>query len=298
MPSFLRIHFFASIFLGSIISTALTESTSNLNQETTVSLTGEAPEVNSSIDEIKHDSSKQITANEITSIAGSSGQCKKQNKVAIGVDGSFSNKSNLNQVASLVKNNSCATLHVYDQGPGGVTGTSGYQLQELDEMKKGASKCGLKIPKDIKKYQEGCYKKLLKEKAENNCKLGAKSMEIDNLENDPSIGENNGPGLVAFVKEFQSMNSSNLKLLLKNRSSSQLEAIGKAIETGILKKDWFIPITVVEETVSGKDKIKSAAAVLGFKTVCSRDTNNYKFDSTKDSCSSSGAINVASKRQK
>lgn len=175
-----------------------------------------------------------------------------------------------------------ARLHIYLEGPGGVTGEQ-WTADELARIKVRATAEGIDTGVPLRDWmaiwnREGwktfTYKQLRAYKA-----LGFESAEIDNLANgiakDP---ENVKPAeYLEFFKLYRQWFEKGdvPRLMLKNLSEDELDALIDAVNEGHLPREMFADFHIAETDSGDKRKQAAQSARIGIKTVFSGDTEHY-----------------------
>lgn len=175
-----------------------------------------------------------------------------------------------------------ARLHIYLEGPGGVTGDE-WTRDELARIKTRAAAEGIDTNQSREKWLEAwnnegwknsTYKQLRAYKA-----LGFESAEIDNLAN----GIARTPDAVTrdeymtFFKSYQQWFEKGdvPRLLLKNLNEDELASVADAAQDGRLSRAMFADFHIAEADSGDNQKQSAQSARMGIKTVFSADTEHY-----------------------
>ena len=196
---------------------------------------------------------------------------KKYNgNIMLGGDGSYPNVSD--EFISVMKKADSlkAKKHVYLEGPGGPTGSSGIAGDECQRMLARAKKVGISIDKNncsssnawIKIWNKyGWWKSLVAEVKYFNLNYGATSIEVE------------------FLKRYQAEKLP-ATIMLKNLTVDDLKVLEKDIKSNSsdkLLRSSLTDFMISEEDFSGEwNAISEASMKIGIKMLKSKDTNNYK----------------------
>lgn len=182
-----------------------------------------------------------------------------------------------------------AKKHVYLEGPGGPTGSTGIASDECDRMIARAKKVNITIDRNncsngskwIKKWNDdGWWLSLISEVKYFHKNYGVTSIEVDNLYR---AGIESPETVLVFLKDFQAeMKKNNLpvSVLVKNLTVSDLNILAKEINSS--KPDRLLRSTLTDFMISEEDfsdqwtSITKAAAKIGIKMLKSQDTNDYQ----------------------
>ncbi len=177
-----------------------------------------------------------------------------------------------------------AKLHIYVEGPGGVTGSSGWAADELARVKAAARSVGIDTSQSqsswMREWNSSGYKAFTRKQLADFKRQGFDSAEIDNLYNDSSIGEGGSRvnGMINFYKTYASWwrNGEVPRLMIKNNDEEQLRAVASAISSGALPRAMFSDFAIAEQGV-GSNRATQAqiAKTFGVQMINSNDTYNY-----------------------
>lgn len=207
----------------------------------------------------------------------------------IGGDASFPDVSSEFIQVMRKANSLGAQKHVYLEGPGGPTGSSGIAGDECKRMIARAKGVGIVIDRNncsnsakwIKKWNAtGWWDSTIREIRYFYKNFGATSFEIDNLYR---AGVESSDSVVEFVRNFQgAMQANNLPatLLLKNLTVADLNAVRADIQgqdpERILRTSLTDFMISEEDFRSQWTSIAKAAQKIGVKMLKSTDTYNYQ----------------------
>jgi len=166
--------------------------------------------------------------------------------------------------------------HVYLEGPGGPTGSSGIEAGELARMKSGAryAKINTNDRDWMSKWNSYGWKVWTRHQIKD-IYAGFDSYEIDNLDRGTGQGV---AALISFLKEQQAwaqQNGVKATMLLKNVTGSQWPALAAAIKSGAVSRDGLTEFAISEEDTPGKDAQKKYAASVGIQVLDSTNTYAY-----------------------
>lgn len=179
-----------------------------------------------------------------------------------------------------------AKKHVYLEGPGGPTGSSGIAGDECQRMLARAKLIGMKIDKNncsssaawMKKWNAtGWWTSAQSEIKYFYDNYGATSFEIDNLYR---AGIESTAAVIKFIRQFQiAMDALNIPatLMLKNLTVSDLQMIKNEIDKGTISRDGLTDFMISEEDFKGSwPSIGKASKKIGIKMLQSRNTYDYQ----------------------
>ena len=169
-----------------------------------------------------------------------------------------------------------AELEIYVEGPGGVTGSSGWAADEKARVRAAAKKVGVDVNNKnwMKEWDAWAWKDYTLMQLEEYHRDGFSAGEIDNLHR--VLGDH-GDSHIEFFKEYAEIHAQGRLplLVLKNQDEEQLEALVKEIKAGRIPRAMFAEFHIAEVgggSLGRRDKISST---VGIRTLASRDTYNY-----------------------
>ena len=169
-----------------------------------------------------------------------------------------------------------AELELYIEGPGGPTGNT-WSPDERARVRRAAAKVGIHTGESdwMEEWDKWGWKAFAFLQLEEYLGEGYTAAEIDNLGR--VLGENNKP-LIAFFKEYgeRCLAGHLPRLIMKNISPEQLQAVAAAVKDGELPRAMFAEFHIAEKgagySLKKQDGLSSQIAV---RTVPSNDTFNY-----------------------
>jgi hypothetical protein len=186
-------------------------------------------------------------------------------------------------------------LHGYLGGPCGPTG-SNISSDEYAFMRASAKRLGINVDNDgwMKQWNDWGWKETNKQQAQVLKRMGFESFELDNLVRDGKVAAaikkddiatdggvpwGDGPAAkAAYIKLFQEVATwdSPSKLMLKNMSAGQLQAVEQAMKNGQLKRANFADFHISEENYQSKwPEIERASARMGIQLARAHNTHAY-----------------------
>lgn len=172
-----------------------------------------------------------------------------------------------------------AKVHIYLEGPGGVTGSSGIAPDELARMKAGAQKASINTNSSNWKseWNQHGWKTHTRSQLVELQKLYGPgfSYEIDNLYNAKVEGPSS---VVKFFKEqekWQKENNIKATLMMKNLTPEELNAVAGAVNKGEISRSFFSDFHISESGTGNRAQQEAAAAKMGIQSVPSNNTYQY-----------------------
>lgn len=173
-------------------------------------------------------------------------------------------------------------LHAYTGGPSGET-AGAWTDEEARAVIRQAAQQGITVrnPRDandagMRAWNSWGWRRHTYAQLERYKRSGVESAEVDNLANDPNIRES-AAGLVAFYGEYgrRWQQGTLPRLLPKNLSLSQWNAVAAAVRSGSLPRGMFADFAIAERGTSQRDAGAAVARTLGITQLASNDTKNY-----------------------
>lgn len=150
-------------------------------------------------------------------------------------------------------------LHVYREGPGGATGSTGWDPEELGRSRAAASKYG-----GMKGFMAGGWRQHTLEQLKQDKLKGFESAEVDNIPESQLI-----PFYREYAAEFRK--GTLPKLMMKNLSAEQV----RAVQAAGLPRDMFADFAIWESSGGSGSASAGLLSQMGIKQLTSTDTYNY-----------------------
>jgi hypothetical protein len=209
--------------------------------------------------------SRGVTPSEIKDAA------RKHGRVLVGFDSGNVPESSLKAAKEVG-----AELEVYVEGPGGVTGSTGWLPDEIQRVRAAAVSVGIDVGKKdwMKDWNKWGWKDFTFNQLEQYLREGYAAAEIDNLYN--GIGEE-PEAVVTFFKEYGMQQAAGRlpRLIMKNLNEDQLEHVVRAVLAGELLRSMFSEFHISEKGSGDRRKQDALSSRIGIRTVPSNDTYNY-----------------------
>lgn len=196
----------------------------------------------------------------------------KYGRIMVGFDSGNAPQASLNAARDVG-----AELEVYVEGPGGPTGNA-WLPDEAARIKVAAASVGVDTSKSqqswMKEWNDWGWKEYTFKQLENYLHKGYSAGEIDNLyralDDEPDA-------YVSFYGEYaQRQVAGRLpRLVLKNQSEAQLEALVDAVQKGDIPRSMFAEFHISEKGTGDRKKQNELTSRIGIRTVPSNDTYNY-----------------------
>ena len=203
---------------------------------------------------------------------------QKYGRVLVGFDAGFIPVAGEISVQSFkVARDLGAELEIYVEGPGGETGTTGWDPGEAARVKVAAQSVGIDTAVPgwrAQAWDAGGWIKYTFTQLENYARQGFNAAEIDNIGR-VIQGQDK---LVAFYRQYANRHEAGTfpQLVMKNLSAPDLNRVIKAVQNGELPRAMFSEFHL-SENGTGNDwhKLDQITKQIGIRTVPSYNTYDY-----------------------
>lgn len=195
---------------------------------------------------------------------------EKYDRIMVGFDA-----GNIPDATMKAARDAGAELEIYVEGPGGPTGNS-WSPDESARVKKAAASVGVNTKKNgwMKDWDAWAWKAFTFKQLEAYKEDGFTAAEIDNLGR--VLGEGVDP-LIEFFGEYaeKCMAGRLPRLIMKNISEDQMQAVVAAVKDGRLPRAMFAEFHISERGSGDRKEQDRLSSMIGIRTVASNDTYNY-----------------------
>ena len=208
--------------------------------------------------------SRGVTAKQIRDAA------EKYDRVLVGFDA-----GNIPDASMRAARDVGAELEIYVEGPGGPTGNS-WSPDERARVRKAAASVGVNTKGDrwMQEWDAWAWKAYTYKQLEGYLEQGYTAGEIDNLGR--VLGEGSDKLVEFFADYGEKCVAGRLpRLIMKNITEDQLEAVVAAVNDGTLPRAMFSEFHISERGSGDRKKQDELSSQIGIRTVASNDTYNY-----------------------
>ena len=205
------------------------------------------------------------------SVKSIKGAADKYDRIMVGFDA-----GNIPEAALKAAHDVGAELEIYIEGPGGPTGNS-WSPDERARVRRASAKVGIDTSKNswMKEWDDWGWKAYSFLQLEEFMGEGYSAGEIDNLSR--VLGEGTEK-LIEFYQEYgeRCLAGHLPRLIMKNNSPEQLQAVVAAVKSGDLPREMFAEFHICEKgTGFNRKKLDEISQLIAIRTVPSNDTFNY-----------------------